>query len=261
MVPPRLKTGLRLLAGLGCLQALLAAPCQAADWSATDIQYLHGSGYEPADTDMHIVTLNHARGYDWGRVFAFVDYTKLGRQAGRDEGIYGELYGTFSLSSLTGHDFHSGLLKDVNLTLGVNYGDNTDGSNPRVILPGLTFDLDLPGFAFFNVDVLGYIDRGRFNGAATTCNAETYQVTPAWKLPFSLGRLRMSFEGFADIIGAHGTCVRQTLAQPQVRVDVGDMFGRPDRLYMGLEYQYWDNKFGVRGWNERVPQALILLSF
>ena len=32
---------------------------------------------------------------------------------------------------------------------------------------------------------------------------------------------------------------------PQIKMDIGSLFGAPDRLYAGMEIAYWDNKFGI----------------
>ncbi len=130
-----------------------------------------------------------------------------------------------------------------------------------MLLLGPTFDLAVPGFAFFNVDVLAYRDSGTFSGfgGGHLCGSTktTYQVTPAWNLPFSIGPAKFSFGGFMDVIGSHGTCKQQVLTQPQLRRDVGNHFGSPGKVFVGIEYQYWKNKFGIDGRKESFPQAML----
>lgn len=249
-----------ILAGL-LLAGVIGGPATAAQWADSELQLLRGTAFaEPGaggDVGKSIATLSHASGHDWGRLFGFLDYSRFDAAGGGEEDFYGELYASFGRAE----PLAAGPLRDVKLTLGANYGENTGGANPRVLLPGLTFDLALPGFAYFNVDVLAYVDRGRFNGAATACNGESWQITPAWKYPFRVGALAMSLEGFADWIGAHGACAGQFLSQPQLRLDLGALAGAPERLYLGVEYQYWRNKYGIKGLDEHFPQALALLKF
>ncbi len=181
---------------------------------------------------------------------------------GKDEHateIYAEGYASLSLSKLTGHAWSWGIIKDVNLTAGINYGYKSYpdyGVNPRVLLPGITIDLNVPGFTFLNIDVLGYIDRGKFDGRDNSRNAETYQIAPAWALPFSIGNAKFSFEGYANITGSHGNCHHNVLTQPQLRWDVGNHYGKPDKLMVGVEYQYWHNKYGIEGLHDSLPQFL-----
>ncbi len=241
---------------------------QAADWSDTEIQWLHGSEFrEPFNTHnvtKNIITLQHVSGYEWGRHFFFVDALQSNGRDGHATEGYAEGYTSVSLSRLMGVPVSNSLIRDINLTAGINYGYKSYddyGVNPRVLLAGVTIDFNLPAFSFFNVDVLAYIDRGRFDGRDNGCHAETYQITPAWKLPFTIGTARFSFEGFTDFIGQHGQCERQILAQPQLRWDVGHYFKLKDTLHIGMEYQYWHNKFGINGLKESLPQALMVWKF
>lgn len=247
---------------------MFSIAAQAVDWSDTELQYLHGNQFRepfnPDDVRKDILTLQHASGHSLGRNFFFIDALKSdGKDEHADE-LYAEGYSSWSLSKLGGRSLQAGLIKDVNLTLGLNYGYKSYsnyGVNPRVLLPGLTLDLNVPGFSYLNVDVLAYIDRGRFDGRDNGCHAETYQITPVWKLPFSIGSARFSFEGFTDFIGEHGDCDKQILAQPQLRWDVGHHFDKSNKLLLGLEYQYWHNKFGIDGLKESLPQALLIFKF
>lgn len=247
------------------LTLALSAQAHAAEWSDTEIQYLHGAEFrEPfnsEDVTKDIITLQHASGYEWGRVFGFMDALQSN---GRDEHaseLYAEGYASLSLSKLSGATFSNAVVRDINLTAGINYGYKAYkgyGVNPRVLLAGITIDFNLPAFDFFNVDMLAYVDRGRFDGRDNGCHAETYQITPAWKMPFNIGKARFSFEGFTDFIGKHGNCERQILAQPQLRLDLGHYFNLENKLYMGVEYQYWHNKYGIEGLRESHPQALLV---
>lgn len=247
------------------LLLMLATPAGAAEWTATEIQGLYGQAFRepgpPADVAKSTVTLTNASGFAWGSTYFFVDHLQSNARDANARETYGELYVSPSLGKLTGHDFRTGPLKDVSLTFGVNAGSKNTGADPLVWLPGVSFNLDVPGFAFFDVSVLGYLDHGKQNGAANGCNANIWQITPAWKRPFRLGRLSMSFEGFVDVIGAHGNCVQQVITQPQLRVDVGDWFGHPGRVHAGIEYQYWRNKYGIQGLHENLPQALLVWGF
>lgn len=259
-----------LLLVAACLAPLHAV---ALEWSATEIEYLHSSRFrEPGnvnDVSKHIVSLQHAHGFSLGRNFMFVDWAESGNQerdfAGNPESpreIYGEAYTTLSLSRLAGASFAGGPLRDVGLTAGINLGSKNSRFNPepRVYLAGVTVDFAVPR-GFFNVDLLGYRDHGCNSGGCPDYRA-TYQITPVWSLPFSLGAVDGEFTGFIDIIGARGAgTVHQVLGQPQLRFDVGKPFGHKGRLYAGVEYQYWRNKFGNRGVDESHPQLLLAWKF
>ncbi len=262
------KAGTGFAAGLIAIATAFGTGIEsagAAVWSDTEVQLLYGSKFRepfnPNDVTKTIVTLQHASGWEYGRNFFFFDALKSDDKDNSAGEIYGEWYPTFSLSKITGTELKFGIVKDVGLTAGLNYGSKSNGANPTVYLPGVTVDFDVPGFAFFNVDILAYMDRGKFNGASNGCNANTYQITPAWKLPFQLGGTKWSFEGFADFIGSHGECKAQILTQPQIRLDVGNFMGKPDKLFVGIEYQYWQNKFGIKDLKDNFPQLLGVWKF
>jgi nucleoside-specific outer membrane channel protein Tsx len=260
---------------LAMLSAVSLAPTRAValEWSATEIQYLHGARYRepfnPDNVSKDIVTLQHADGYSLGRNFLFIDWIESGRRerdlAGNPEApteIYGEAYTTLSLGKLTGKSWAFGPLRDLGLTVGLNLGnkDSQFHPEPRVYLAGITLDF-APPRGFFNVDLLGYWDHGCNRGGCPAYHG-SYQITPAWSLPFSLGGVDGEFAGFIDFIGSRGAgSVAQVLSQPQLRFDVGKPFGYKGRFYAGIEYQYWRNKFGSDGVNESHPQLLLLGKF
>lgn len=258
------------------LAAMIAAAfatvgtAQAADWSDTEVQVLRGTkfrdnGDKSTEFGKTIVTLNHVSGYKYGGNFFFVDFQRSD-SGGSDNGaseVYGEYYHTLSYTKVRGIDWSKNFVKDIGLSTGFNWGskNSTFGSNARVLLVGPSVDLNIPGFAFFNFAAQAYIDRGRFNGfgGGKLCgsNSTGVQFTPAWAAPFSIGPAKFEFSGFVDIITNHGSCATQVLAQPQLRWDVGNHFGKPGTMFLGVEYQYWDNKFGSKQRNESFPQLLL----
>lgn len=263
---------LRLATVLACLTA---APAWSLDWTDNEVQLLTGQGFRepgnPQQITKSTVTLQHASGYSLGRNFAFLDILKsnnqernLSGQAEAPTEYYGEAYTTLSLSKLGGTPFGFGPFKDFGLTAGINAGYKSHQlrSRPLVYLAGVTFDFAVPK-GFFNVDVLAYRDHSCLAGISSCPNYRgTQQITPSWSVPFSVGSVDAEFTGFADFIGSRGAgTVRQVIAQPQLRVDIGKPLGSPGKVYAGIEYQYWRNKYGNDGVNEHVPQLLLLMKF
>ncbi|WKJ91574.1 outer membrane protein OmpK [Methylomonas montana] len=254
----------QLNATLMAAALVLPASPYAADfmqWSNSEIQYLHGANYNepfnPQDVSQSIITITHAHGWAYGRNFFFMD--TLFSEAGQPSQInlYGEAYSTFSVGKILERDLSFGILKDFGVTGGVNLGENMDNrqSGFRAWLYGVTVDLDLPGFDYFNIDFL----RQRVTETADI--GTSWQITPVWKLPFQIAGTKWSLEGFADFIGSNHTAARQALAQPQLRLDIGDFWGNGNHLYLGIEYQYWHNKYGIKGLHDNAPQALLLWKF
>ena len=86
--------------------------------------------------------------------------------------------------------------------------------------------------------------------------ADHTQIYGEWYSRFSL-----RFRGFIDLIGAEGDAVQQLLTQPQLLVDVGSGLGCEGRLWAGVEYQFWKNKYGIDGVDESFVQLKIMWEF
>lgn len=208
----------------------------------TNVQLLHGAGFELGPEQLDILTFEHASSWRLGSNFFFFDVTE---PLADDTGIYGEWYSRLAWSSLGLRDEGKGLLRDVSFTGSLNVGEGF-----RAYLAGITVHLRVPGFALLDLDLMAYDDRS---------DAEvTYIVTPAWEIPFTLGSTGARFRGFVDIIGGEGDRERQLLAQPQLLVDIASLWGRKGNVFLGMEYQYWRNKYGVSGITESLPQVIIL---
>lgn len=236
-------------------------------YSYWNVQALYGNEFHepfnPVDIHKTLLTIENSSLWEWGSSFGFIDLLKSDENDDSATAIYGEWYPSASLSKLTNTDFGSGTLRDVSLTAGINAGRKSTGANPLVYLPGITIDLTLPTFAFFNLGAYAYIDRGTINnGVSNGCHKTGFQATSAWLLPFSINDTKVRFEGFIDYISSHGACTEQILTQPRIAFDFGNFIGlSSNHLFGGIEYQYWYNKFGIHNLNESFPQALLMYRF
>jgi len=110
----------------------------------------------------------------------------------------------------------------------------------------------VPGF--LNVSLLllkeSNAPYNKFSSTATPrYNYKTHpMLTAAWGIP--LGKLPLAFEGFANYIASKGKDEFGGATAPefnfdgQIMYDVGAGAGAPGKFKLGLEYQYWRNKFG-----------------
>lgn len=250
----------------------------AANWSTTEVQFLHGNldkafqgGDSSAETNSTtILTFQHASGWKYGDNFFFFDHLNYGRTdaekaagAPSDDEIYGEWYSNFSLGSITGGDFSIGPIKDVGIIAGFNFAQEVD---TLYYLPGVRLSLNLPGFAFANLDTTLYIQNGSDKMGNREDNA--YMIDFNWAYPFKIGNTSWSIEGHMEYISGadkevsgvdSGKRESWILAQPQLRFDVGEAVGNtPGQLFLGFEYQYWKNKLGDKRTDESVPQLLVV---
>ena len=256
---------------VGLLTATFAISSQAEIWSSTEVHYSSGDldqvpGGEAKKTN--IITFQHAGGHKYGDNFFFIDHSRV--KNGKSE-FYGEWYSNFSLGAITGSDMSFGMVKDVGLITGFNFAPAVDST---WFLPGVRLALDLPGFAFANLDMTAYNHVG---GAADNTDEFTikdeessYMLDFNWAYPFKLGGLSWSIEGHAEYIAGRKQTNKyevkdlenSILIQPQIRMDIGEALGNEaGNFYVGLELQYWQNKLGDKDVDESTVQFLTVWNF
>jgi len=260
---------------------LMSTSASAEIWGNTEVQLQALGELERVGTggtaDTTIITFQHAGGWEYGDNFFFVDYS---RYSVNDDAyfpvedsseFYGEWYSNFSLGAITGNDLSFGLVKDIGVVAGFNFAPEVDSS---WVLPGVRFALDLPGFAFAQIDVTGYIHQGGGSASSPVFTVvdedSSFMVDFAWAYPFKLGSTSWSIEGHLEYIDGRtqtnnfGTTELESwiLFQPQVRLDLGEALGnKAGRLFVGIEYQYWKNKLGEKGTDDNTAQLLAVWRF
>lgn len=252
----------------------------AANWSSTEVQFQAGE-LERVGTggtaDASIITLQHASGWKYGDNFFFMDHLDFDVKNNADfpvsdsSEIYGEWYSNFSLGKISGNDIKFGPIKDIGVLAGANFAPEV---NSWWFLPGVRFSLDLPGFAFANLDIASYRHQGGGSASSTIFTVvdedNSWWVDFNWAYPFKIGKTSWSLVGHMEYINGRtqvnsfGTTELESwvLAQPQLRLDVGEIVGiGADQLFIGIEYQFWNNKLGERDTDDRRAQFLAVWRF
>lgn len=244
----------------GVVACLVVATASAQ----TEFQYQFGSLTNPFTNQRHntsILTVQQAVGWKLGDSFFFVDISEdRGRDGFNEKDIYGEWYPTFSLGKLSGTKVGMGPIRDIALVSGINFDV---GAGVFKYLPGFRLAWNVPGFIFLNTDIAAFLDasRGPEGGGAPRTN-HSFMVDVNWLLPFKIGGQQFSFTGHSEYIAGRtdefGNHVRAwILSQPQFTWDLGSVFGAPNRLLVGIEYQYWRNKLGTDA-HDNVCQLLVV---
>lgn len=241
----------------------------AADWSDTSIGYRYGSQFaEPFNTQdisKNIINLTHASGYKYGSNFLNVDMLLSDKKdpssANSGDGAH-EVYvvyrHTLDMGKVTGTPFKLGPLRGWGLTAGFDLNTKTDAgynSKKRMLVAGPTVMFDVPGFLNASVMLLRESNApySTFSGVATP--RYTYKthamLNLAWGIPFNLGPVPLSFEGFFNYIAAKGKnefggpTAPETNFDAQIMYDLSSAIGAGKNTFkLGVEYQYWRNKFG-----------------
>ncbi|GGY04755.1 hypothetical protein GCM10007160_35520 [Litchfieldella qijiaojingensis] len=238
---------------------VLSQTASAALYSTTTVEALYGWDYEDRagagfsiDNEEHaILTFANATGWTYGDSFFFVDFTNLD-QGSSDENRAGSAHAEWSLrgnlGSLSGLDLSFGPVNGI-YAIGQLDIDRNSATRKTTHLTGLSFDFDVPGFRFVKLHTMYRNDES----AAARGSSEQY--TLVWNAPFSIGSADFTFEGFLDYITEEGDLESQLLTQPQL------VWHATPHLGIGVEYQYWENKFGLAGTDESTPQLMVRWTF
>jgi nucleoside-specific outer membrane channel protein Tsx len=252
--------------------AILAAgscAAHAAEWSDTSLSYRYGTKFaEPFnnnDISKNIVNLSSASGYKYGKNFFSVDFllsseadpSAAGATSGAHE-AYAVYRHTLDLGKISGANMAFGPVRGVGATAGFDFNSKTDAgynSKKRMLVAGPTLMFDVPGF--LDVSLLALDESNApYNTFSHTATPRYHykthaMLTAAWGIPFNIVGLPLSFEGFANYIGTKGknefggdTAV-ETNIDMQIMYDLSAAVGAAKNTFkLGLEYQYWKNKFG-----------------
>jgi nucleoside-specific outer membrane channel protein Tsx len=262
----KLRSPIKQIA-LAAALGTLAAASHAADWSDTSIGFRTGNKYaEPFNTKdikKQIYNLTHVSGYKYGGNFFNVDFLE---SDSNDPGGFNSTNGaqevyivyrhTLDLEKVSGTPMKFGPVRGFGLTGGFDVNTKNDAgynSKKRMFVLGPQVSFEVPGF--LNVALLVLKESNApystFPGGGSTprYSYKTHpMLTAAWGI--GLGDTGLSFEGFANFIASKGKnefggdTAAETNIDAQVMYDLGALAGAKGKFKLGLEYQYWKNKFG-----------------
>ena len=265
--------------GAACAALMMLAgatmdAARAADWSDTAVSWRYGTRFRepfnPSDIKKHIFALTHASGYKYGSNYFNVDLLQsdsndpasLNQTEGAQEAYI--LYRhTLDIGALRGEPITFGKVKGVGLVLGFDWNTKNDvgyNSRKRMLVAGPTLMWDVPGFLSTGLLLVreSNAPSGAFPPISEVRSRYTYDLHPmfsaSWGIPLSgVGAWGegWAFEGYLNYIAAKGTdetgngTGAETNLDMQLMYDIGSRFGQPkNRFRVGLEYQFWNNKFG-----------------
>jgi len=233
----RFALGLSLAATLVSGQALAADLLQ---WQDNSLTYLNGIDFKVDPPKQQTVTFEHASGWSFGDLFIFVDGIKYNTEAtngaGDGHSFYGEISPRLSLGKLSGADLAFGPIKDVLLAATYEFGEDDVES----YLLGPAIDLNIPGFDFFQLNTYYRETDGKRDGNGV------WQITPAWSYTLAVGDSDLVIDGFMDWVVDNDDSYHANLHfNPQVKYDLAKAMGWGKRFYVGVEYDYWSNKYGI----------------
>jgi len=237
----RSLTTAALAAGLILSGEAMASPML---WQNNSLTYLYGKDFKvDAGEIQQTITFEHASGWTWGDMFLFVDNKWYNGLSGNDgHTYYGEFSPRLSFGKITGADLSFGPVKDVLLSATYERGEDRN----RNYLLGPAVDLDMPGF-----DRLAINTYYRKPDGITGKPGGQWQITPTWAMTFPVGKSDILFDGYIDWVvndkkNGNTELKKNFHFNPQVKYDLGKALDyTPGKLYVGIEYDYWSNKYGL----------------
>ena len=261
-----MKFNIKFIA-LAATLALQALSAQAADWSDTSISWRYGTKfgepYESNDIHKNIFNLSHASGYKYGTNFLSVDMllsdSNDPSSAGSSDGAretYIVYRHTLDLGKISGANMAFGPVRGVGLTGGFDWNTKDDAgynSKKQMLVLGPTLMMDVPGFLNISLLLLRESNAPYDTYHNVSTPRYTYKTHPmltaAWSIP--IGSMPLAFEGFANFIASKGNDEFGDKTKPETNIDMQVMWdvgastgGSKGTFKLGLEYQYWKNKFG-----------------
>lgn len=250
--------------------ALVALPAAArADFATTNVQVLQGwYFYDPTVAEnvkggiMNTITVNHFDSWKYGDNFFFADLMQGPFRDGANSHLYSELHPRLFLNRLLGTQGKVlGIFRDAGLA-----GEFNVGYGFQAWLAGLGADFALPFPGTVTLNVYYRYTALQLPTVPLRQYNDTWQVSPSWVIPFSLGKVPLLFTGFVDVDGVKKTTDGkrglEVMAQPELLVDVLGLAGGPkDKVLVGVEWYlhyHSDNKnLGAPSNLISAPQAML----
>ena len=231
-----MNTRCKLVSTLLMMLASFSAAADALLWHDTSLTALAGNDFKVDPARQATLTLEHASSWSWGDLFFFTDLTHF-RGSNQNESYYGEFSPRLSFSKLSGKQIGIGPVKDVLLAATQEFGKGDVASS----LVGPGFDLDIPGFDFFQLNLYRRMPNGNRDG-------KSIQVTPVWSVSMPLAGSELIFDGFMDWNLVDDRSYESNLHfNPQLKYDLSRRLGLgKKKLLLGIEYSYWKNKYGIK---------------
>ena len=234
----RITTSLLLASGL-----LATGQAMAGDllqWQDNSLTYLNGVDFKVDPPKQQTVTFEHASGWSFGDLFIFVDGIKYNTEAtngaGDGHSFYGEISPRLSFGKISGTDLSFGPVKDVLLAATYEFGED----DVEAYLIGPAVDLNIPGFDYFQLNTYLRTPDGKRDGK------NVWQITPVWSYTVPVGNSNVVIDGFIDWVVDNDKDYHANFHfNPQIKYDLAKGMGWGEKFYVGVEYDYWSDKYGI----------------
>lgn len=212
------------------------------------LSLLSGNDYRlTPDNSVKIVTFEHASNYHGGDLFLFIDRFRY------DSGEY-STYGEFSprLSLVKSDIADKAVIKEILLAGTWEHGRSPGKDSLNNYLLGFGFDFNIPHTRYAKANVY-YRDNDN--------NKNNWQLTLNFALPWQINNHHFLYDGFIDWTSSTSGVASSANMTTQLKWDISHYWQRPGQFYLGVEYVYWKNKYGLSGVDEHNPNLLLKFHF
>jgi nucleoside-specific outer membrane channel protein Tsx len=245
-------------------------PKEESFFTTTNVQLLWGGGfsdaqlgYQTRNESMFTLTLNNYTQFKYGDSFAFVDmyqgdfvqyFGGVAVEAGNAK-LYAEWHPRLLVNQIIGQ-------KDPVLGVIGNWGiagEINVGSNFSAYLVGPSIDLFLPANIYVGINFYyRYSQLWIAPGAQGQIYTHTWQFSPYWTVPFSLGPVPFIFTGFMDMY-QYSTGGVDVMFQPELMFDVlAPLGGKKNLFFAGIEWYLHSYVFdGFARHTVSAPQVMV----
>jgi nucleoside-specific outer membrane channel protein Tsx len=209
-------------------------------WQDFSLSYLYGGTYQVDSKKQQTMTFEHVSGLSFGDTFLFVDYIDYLDTDGEESAFYGEFSPRLSLGKVTDKDWSLGPIKDVLIATTYEFGEGDVES----FLYGLGVDLNIPGFDFAQLNLYYRDPRNSQKNPS-----EGWQLTSCFSYTLPIGESEIIIDGYIDyVFASEDSRYEENIhINPQIKYNLGKLlWNETQRLYVGIEYDYWSNKYGIK---------------
>lgn len=220
--------------------------------------------------DIDVVTLEYGGKYTWGDSFVFFDRLVAAADdfEPKKQKNYFEASVRLSIPFLlhqstsrlvSSRSVQGSYVKDFFVAGTVEYSylnieSSTDFSSTSTnSLIGLGIAWQSTFFSYLNTNIYYAINEKKAND---------YQLTLSFAKSFTISELLFKTNGFIDWSSAASDHKSSFHLSPQVLLDLGDIFNQPKLVFVGIEYSFWRNKFGLANIaDEHTVSVMVKLNF
>jgi nucleoside-specific outer membrane channel protein Tsx len=132
----------------------------------------------------------------------------------------------------------------------MQYERGEDPDVAEAVLMGVGFDLDVREAGLLGpLGKFNYLQLNLYARAEKTEGVKhgfrDMQVTVAGAYPFNIGSAKFLVDGYFDWVLGLGSEEWSYHLNPQLKLDVGNFWNNPNKLYAGVEVDLWWNKYQI----------------